>query len=244
MIKNSKDKWLGKWISSDFAYVSKEPEFSLADMFGGKKAPVPQLVDERLHAPIVFKKSFNTEKAIHSAKIEITAQGLYQAYLNGQKIGDAVFTPDYTQYQEYLLYQTYDIKDLLTSGQNVLTVVVAYGWYAGRIAVSGESCQFGDRLALLADLTVEYEDHSFLKIGTDKSFSVGTGKWCYADVVIGEKQDLRVKNELATNTRFSQEAEVIDADYERLSPTIWTSGKTNANFKSKKDLARRKQVNS
>ena len=218
MIKNSEDKWLGKWISSDFAEVSKEPEFSLADMFGGKKAPVPKPVAERLHAPIVFKKIFNIAKTINSAKLEITAQGLYQAYLNGQKIGDAIFTPDYTQYQEYLLYQTYDIKDLLVSGQNVLTVVVADGWYAGRIAVSGESCQFGDRLALLADLTVEYEDHSFLKIGTDKSFTAGTGKWRYADVVIGEKQDLRIKNELATNTPFSQEAEVIDADYERLAP--------------------------
>ena len=218
MIKNSEDKWLGKWISSDFAEVSKEPEFSLADMFGGKKAPVPKPVAERLHAPIVFKKIFNVAKTINSAKLAITAQGLYQAYLNGQKIGDAIFTPDYTQYQEYLLYQTYDIKDLLVSGQNVLTVVVADGWYAGRIAVSGESCQFGDRLALLADLTVEYEDHSFLKIGTDKSFTVGTGKWRYADVVIGEKQDLRIKNELATNTPFAKRAEVIDADYERLAP--------------------------
>ena len=117
MIKNSEDKWLGKWISSDFAEVSKEPEFSLADMFGGKKAPIPQPVDERLHAPIVFKKIFNIEKTINSAKLEITAQGLYQVYLNGQKVGDAIFTPDYTQYQEYLLYQTYDAKDLLVSGK-------------------------------------------------------------------------------------------------------------------------------
>ncbi|MEB3364155.1 hypothetical protein SDC49_11780 [Lactobacillus sp. R2/2] len=44
MIKNSEDKWLGKWISSDFAYVSKEPEFSLADMFGGKRHQFPSLL--------------------------------------------------------------------------------------------------------------------------------------------------------------------------------------------------------
>lgn len=234
MLKNSADKWVGKWISSDFAKVSLEPEFSLAEMFSGKKAPAPAPVDERLHAPIVFKKTFKIEKSIKFAKLEITVQGLYQAYLNGKKIGDAIFTPDYTQYQEYLQYQTYDIKDLLIEGQNVFTIVVADGWYAGRVAVSGASCQYGNQLALLADLTVEFDDRSKLAIGTDNSFSVGTGKWQYADIAIGEKQDLRIKNSLTDAVPFFNNAQVITADYQRLAPQMGPQVKRKQTLKVKK----------
>lgn len=217
MNKNSENEWVGKWISADFAKVSEEPKFSLADMFSGKKAPAPRPVEERLHAPLIFKKIFSLDKPVNSAKLAITAQGIYQAYLNGKKIGDAIFTPDYTQYQKYLQYQTYDIKNLLVKGRNVFAVVVADGWYAGRIAVSGASCQFGNQLALLADLTIEYADNSKVKIGTDKTFSVGTGKWKYSDIFIGEKQDLRIKNELTEIAPFSEKAKIIEADYQRLS---------------------------
>lgn len=217
MNKNSESEWIGKWISSGFAKVSEEPKFSLADMFSGKKAPIPKPVEERLHAPIVFKKTFDLNKPVKSAKLEITAQGLYQAYLNGKKIGDAIFTPDYTQYQEYLQYQTYSVKELLVKGHNVFTAVVADGWYAGRVAVSGASCQYGNQLALLADLTIVYTDNSKVKIGTDETFSVGTGKWKYSDIVIGEKQDLRIKNKLTDVDPFPEKARVIDADYHRLS---------------------------
>lgn len=219
MIKNNKNAWTGSWISSSFAKVSEEPSFSLADMFSGKKAPAPKPVDKRLHAPIIFKKVFDlNNKKIISAKLEITAQGIYQAYLNGKNVTDAIFTPDYTQYQKYLMYQSYDVRTLLHTGKNVLTVVVADGWYAGRIAVSGASCQFGDQLALLADLTIEYEDGSKNVIGTDNTFTVGTGKWKYSDLVIGEKQDLRIKDNLSTIDKFSENAEPIEADYTRLSP--------------------------
>lgn len=234
MLKNSEDKWIGKWITSDFAMVSHEPEFSLADMFGGKKAPTPKPIDERLHAPVIFKKVFNVEKFISSAKLEITSQGLYQAYLNGKKISDAIFTPDYTQYQKYLQYQTYNVRDLLVDGENVLTVVVADGWYAGRIAVSGMSCQFGDQLALLADLTIKYTDQSKLKIGTDESFSVGTGKWKYSDIAIGEKQDFRSRNILNTSALFSNDAKIIRADYKRLSPQMGPQVKKMKILKAKK----------
>lgn len=217
-VKNTKNSWIGNWISSDFAKVSEEPKVSLADMFNGKKMPKPKPVDERLHAPIVFKKIFDLDKKVSAAKLEITSQGVYQAYLNGKNVTDAIFTPDYTQYQKYLMYQTYDVKDLLHTGKNVLTVVVADGWYAGRIAVSGASCQFGDQLALLADLTIENEDGSKQVIGTDNSFTVGTGKWKYSDLVIGEKQDLRIKDNLSTADEFPQKAKIIEADFARLSP--------------------------
>nr|WP_238386367.1 family 78 glycoside hydrolase catalytic domain [Streptococcus sp. S784/96/1] len=86
-----------------------------------------------------------------------------------------------------------------------------------RISVQGGSAQFGNQLALLADLEVTYQDGERLTIGTDESFSSGTGKHVYADIQIGEKQDLRLDNNWKTNFQDLDETVFeIRADYARL----------------------------
>ncbi|BDR56954.1 alpha-L-rhamnosidase [Xylocopilactobacillus apis] len=217
MDKNKADLWQGKWISSPKAIVSEEPEFTLEEMFSGQLKP--QLpVDERLHPVVYFKKIFELTQPVKKANLEITAQGIYQAFINGRKVTEAVFTPDYTDYHDFLQYQTFDVRDQLIEGNNSLCVEVADGWYAGRISVQGGSCQFGNQLALLADLKIELQDGSKLVIGTDNTFSTGDGKHRYADIDIGEKQDLRLDDEwLKNNQDFSESAVEITADYSRLS---------------------------
>lgn len=218
VLKNSKELWIGRWISADGGLVSNEPEFTLEEMFSGKMKP--QLpVEERLHPVLYFKKVFQLDTAVQTAHLMMTSQGIYQAYINGQKVTDAIFTPDYTDYNDFLMYQTYDVTKLLTVGENVLAVEVADGWYAGRISVQGGSAQFGNQLALLADLVVVDEAGAEKIIGTDNSFTVGTGQHRYADIQIGEKQDLRLASDWKTNTTlFEKNAFEIEANYTRLSP--------------------------
>ncbi|WP_446454049.1 family 78 glycoside hydrolase catalytic domain [Tuanshanicoccus yangjingiae] len=216
MMRNNQLSWVGRWISTDLAIVSEEPVFSLADMFAGKKTEQTS-VEERLNPTVYFKKVFSMNKRIKKAKLFITAQGIYHAMINGKEVTDAIFTPDYTNYQQFLMYQQYDVTDLVQRGTNVLAVEVADGWYAGRISVQGGSAQFGNQLALLADLVVTFEDETQFIIGTDNSFTAGRGKHVYADIQIGEKQDLR----LDTDWQISEEElpEVvfeIKADYKRL----------------------------
>ncbi|MEY8435923.1 alpha-L-rhamnosidase N-terminal domain-containing protein [Streptococcus hyointestinalis] len=84
----------------------------------------------------------------------ITCQGIYQTFINGEAVTDRIFTPDYTDYSDFLMYQTYEIADLLRTGENVLAVE----GYADRISVQGGSAQFGDQLPLLADVDIIFEN--------------------------------------------------------------------------------------
>ena len=133
----------------------------------------------------------------------ITCQGIYQTFINGEAVTDRIFTPDYTDYSDFLMYQTYEIADLLRTGENVLAVE----GYADRISVQGGSAQFGDQLALLADVDITFENGEELHFGTDESFSLGEGKHRYADIQISEKHNLRLNNDWKTSaTRVVQEA--------------------------------------
>lgn len=187
-------KWKGYWITTERARISKEPEFTLEEMFSGKLRPQAP-VEERLHPTVYFKRLFTIRESVKQAELTITSKGIYQAFLNGENVTEAIFTPDYTEYAEFLMYQTYDVTALLKEGENVLAVEVADGWYAGRISVQGGSAQFGDQLALLADLKISYENGQVEYIASDKNFSAGCGKHVYADIQIGEKQDLRLDDQ-------------------------------------------------
>ncbi|MFC6169846.1 alpha-L-rhamnosidase [Loigolactobacillus jiayinensis] len=215
VIRNSADKWYGQWITADIAKVKAEPEFSLAQMFSGQ-LPAQEPVESRLRPPVIFYKEFNVpDKALRDATLTITAQGIYQATINGVAVTDAIFTPDYTAYTKFLQYQTYPVTELLKVGKNRLQIVVADGWFAGRVSVSGGSGQFGDQLAALADLDIEFADNTELQLGTDETFNVTTGKWRYADIDIGEKQDLSFSAEPTTE---QAPAALAVFDYSRLVP--------------------------
>lgn len=217
-MRNTRESWHGKWISTDFATVSQEPEFTLEEMFSGK-IKLQEPIEERLNPSIYFKKIFEVSKLVRKARLIITCQGIYQAYLNGKKVTDAIFTPDYTDYNDFLMYQTYDVTDLLVEGMNTLAIEVADGWFAGRISVQGGSIQFGNQLALLADLEIDLVDGEKEVIGTDESFTSGTGKHCYADIQIGEKQDFRLDSNWKTSyENLSGKVFEIEADYARLAP--------------------------
>lgn len=216
-MKNQKSSWAGRWISSHHATVSEEPEFTLEEMFSGVLRP-QKPVEDRLHPTVYFKKVFQVRKALEKAELTITSQGIYQAYINGKNVTQAIFTPDYTEYNDHLMYQIYDVTKLLQEGENVLAVEVADGWYAGRISVQGGSAQFGNQLALLADLDLTYEDGTVQTLGTDASFTTGKGKHVYADIQIGEKQDLRLEDDWKTSLEdLSEKSFEIEADYARLS---------------------------
>ncbi|WP_394186791.1 alpha-L-rhamnosidase [Metabacillus halosaccharovorans] len=190
---NSND-WVAKWIEPIQESVTEEPELTLEDMFLNKKKGEQISPEKRLHPPKYVRKTFSIkEKEIARARLYITAHGLYHAKINGKKITDAEFTPDYTSYSNYLQYQTYDVLPFLDEGENVLGVILADGWYAGRISIPGGSAQFGNKLGLLAQLEIIYSDQSREVIGTDNSFMSSEGQYIYSDLFIGEKQDRKLE---------------------------------------------------
>ncbi|MBO5076354.1 MAG: family 78 glycoside hydrolase catalytic domain [Clostridia bacterium] len=130
-------------------------------------------VNKRRRYPVdCFRKRFGVDRGVTQARLYITACGLYEARLNGEKAGDFCLAPGHTDYRKRVQYQTYDVTALLRAGDNDLTVMLADGWYRGSCGAWGIRNQYGSVTKLLAQLEVEFDDGSREVIATD-----GTWEW-------------------------------------------------------------------
>lgn len=100
----------------------------------------------------VFEQRFIINSA-ESAQLAITALGIYEAEMNGKKVGDILFAPGYTYYHRQLQGQTYDVTELLVPGENVLRVYLGQGWYCGRYTFENKCQIYGEHSAVSWVLT-------------------------------------------------------------------------------------------
>ncbi len=121
------------------------------------------------HRPTYFRKAFACGKKILSARLYITSLGLYQVFLNGNKVGIDLFTPGWTSFNKRLQYQTYDITNLLRS-ENAIGAIVGDGWYRGNIGGKVQRNYYGDHLALLAQIEISFSDGTKQLVKTDGSW--------------------------------------------------------------------------
>ncbi|TCC36395.1 glycoside hydrolase family 78 protein [Kribbella speibonae] len=128
---------------------------------------------------------------VSSARLYATAHGVYVATLNGSRVGDQVLAPGWTSYPNRLRYQTYDVTDLVRSGENVLEVLLGDGWYRGHLGFKGEKALYGDRLALLAQLEITTTDGHRHVLATDESWSARESEILTHDLYDGQRTDLR-----------------------------------------------------
>lgn len=140
-------------------------------------------------APFV-RRSFTLAHKPASARLYITALGLYEAYLNGARIGTDHFTPGWTDLRKRVQYQVYDVTAQLTAGDNVIGAILGDGWYCGHVAQQGRQ-NYGDRPKLLAQLEVTYADGTRQVIGTDQSWQLAAGPILENDFLMGESYDAR-----------------------------------------------------
>ncbi len=117
-----------------------------------------------------FRRRLSVAKGVKSARLYITACGLYEAKLDGQKIGNFVLAPGHTDYRKRVQYQTYDVTEMLGVGDHTLTVQLADGWYRGSIGAWGIRNQYGTETKLLAQLEITYGDESRDTVVTDESW--------------------------------------------------------------------------
>jgi len=140
----------------------------------------------------MFRKEFISNKKIVAATAYITAHGLYEAHINGQRIGDAYLTPGWTSYNKRLQYQVYDVTNLLKNGNNAIGVTLGSGWYRGSLAWAANKNIYGKDIALLFQLNITYSDGSKETITSDKSWKSTTGAIRYAEIYNGETIDSRL----------------------------------------------------
>lgn len=144
------------------------------------------------HRPaIYFRKEFGSSKKVQSATAYITAHGLYEAIINGKRVGNFYLTPGWTSYIERLQYQTYDVTDLLKQGTNAVGVTIGNGWYRGYLAWDGNKNSYGKDLSLLFQLDITYSDGSKESVVSDGSWKSSTGSISDAEIYHGEIIDSR-----------------------------------------------------
>lgn len=136
-----------------------------------------------------LRKEFNLKPQIKNAYICATALGLYQLYLNGQKVGKDELTPGWTSYHKHLRYQTYEVTELVKSGSNAVGAALGAGWYKGKMGFVGSRNNYGKQTALLAQLLVEYEDGSSQIIVTDNTWKGIDSPIVFAEIYDGETYD-------------------------------------------------------
>ena len=163
------------------------------------------------HQPAGYlKKSFDV-KNFESARLYITAHGVYEAFLNGNRVSDAVLMPGSAEFEKRQPVQTYDVSDLLLTGENTMEVKLGDGWYRSTSGVDGIRNVFGDDLSLLAQL--EADGKAVLK--TDASWLSSTnGPLRMNDLQQGETYDARMEE-----ISDWHEVKVLDPGYDHLMPS-------------------------
>lgn len=140
-----------------------------------------------------LRKSWRIEKPVKEAYVCATALGLYHVYINGEQVNEEQFLPGWTSYHEHLCYQTWEATRLLRQGENVLGAHVGAGWYKGMMGFVHERCTYGNRTALMAQLTIRYQDGTEETVVTDESWLGCASPVTFSEIYDGERYDARLE---------------------------------------------------
>ena len=198
--RNVESNTLSIMVNSDTLGVDPSPhhgkKMRLDYEWNGQARTLTINEDEALVIPpqaIVLpylRKSFSLDRPVQRAVLYVTALGLYQIDLNGRRVGDHIFAPDWTDYRKRARYQAYDVTSLLQQGDDAIAAILANGWYSGHIGNGGYQL-YGKAPALLAQLEVTYTDGSSTQIVTDASWKSHPGPILSSDIMLGEDYDAR-----------------------------------------------------
>ena len=156
----------------------------------------------------LMRKSFAVTAEPVRAMLYVTGLGYYEAFVNGQRVGDHVLDPGWTYYNKHTAYSVYDVSTMLRRGDNAIGMMIGRGQYnplSNDIWRLNQSEWVGQPKAL-ALLRIEYADGSVSEIGTDGSWRIAAGPIVYDDTRLGEIYDARQENEGWNCTRFDDSA--------------------------------------
>jgi alpha-L-rhamnosidase len=163
------DHWNGSWIS---------------DMAGINTLPAPY-----------FRKAFTAAKVIKSARAYIAVGGLYELYINGQKIGNHRLDPMYTRFDRRTLYVSYDVTRQVQQGKNAIGVLLGNGWYNMQsLAVwDFDRAPWRNRPTFCMDLKITYNDGTTAIISTNDSWKTHASPITFNSIYTGEHYDSRLE---------------------------------------------------
>lgn len=152
--------------------------------------PVDQGVPEDLVRPAqLLVHDFELSDEATSARLYVTAHGVYEAFLDGERIGDLELTPGFTYYRTREQVQCFDVTDRLGAGRHRLSILVSDGWFRGQTGGLRQANMFGDRLAVLAQLHIALRDGSTTVVASDDQWHCRASATA-ADLMEGQTTDL------------------------------------------------------
>ena len=197
--------WKAKWITGNYKVKKNE------------RYPVD-----------CFRKQLSVDAEVKSARLYITACGLYEAKLDGEKIGNFCLAPGHTDYRKRVQYQTYDVTRRLSLGDHALTVQLADGWYRGSTGAWGLRNQYGTETKLLVQLEITYADGKQDTIVTDETWEWSNdGPIRFADNKDGEVYNANREPSYSANAKVTSHNVIPTAsnnvpvmEHERFTPKV------------------------
>ena len=183
----AEDEWQAEWIGTPLQ-GSKDMPATVPAL--RRKFLLPERTLNTTGKKSRKKAADKVADPIVSARLYITALGLYRAWLNGRRVGSDELTPGWTDYTKRLNYQVYDVTEDLRTGENALGVLLGDGWYCGGVGLVGRQC-YGDRPALFAQLEVHYKSGHCERVVTDKEWQWHASDILGSDLLGGESVDGR-----------------------------------------------------
>lgn len=179
------------WMSRNI----KEDNWKQAKVVGELNEPKLGLDPGPLSQPAsLLRKEFKLNKPVESARLYVSALGSYRMFINGSRVGKFVLTPEFTNYNSRITYQTYDVTALLINGNNAAGSILGDGWYGSPLGWNGEYDVFGtSQNKLMAEIYITYKDGTREKILTDGSWKADRSPVLKSEIYSGEFYDARLE---------------------------------------------------
>lgn len=170
----------------------------------------------------MLRKEFELDKPLRSARLYVTARGIYEFSINGKRVGGDWFNPGWTDYRYRIMYNSYDVTSLLKEGGNAMGVMLGSGWFSDlNIFTSAYVDPYGIRQSLLSKLELRFEDGTVRTIVSDGSWK----KYDHGPVIrngfqFGEDYDARLEQDGWTYAGFDDSAWEPAVIYDAPAPTV------------------------
>ncbi|MGI5900152.1 MAG: family 78 glycoside hydrolase catalytic domain [Christensenellales bacterium] len=156
------EPWQAMWISPDF--------------------------DPSWH-PVIFS-GINLPAKVKEARAYVSGLGIYELSINGRRCGDEYLSPGLCAYDKWIPYQTYDVTESLSSGENLVEAALGNGWYKGRYGLDRKNkFVYGDEFSFIFELHVTCEDGSRHVLSSDLGWKARRGTVVDSSIFDGEVRD-------------------------------------------------------
>jgi hypothetical protein len=152
----------------------------------------------------LLRREFEVRKKVKRARVYFSGLGLSELYLNGEKVGDDVLSPAFTEYHKLINYMTYDVTDAIRDGRNAIGVLLGNGWYSAKVLDFAQN--WSDKPQLLLQLHIEFENGTTQKVVSDKMWAFSPAPIGENDIDFGEKYNAEKEQEGWSTPGFDDSA--------------------------------------